>query len=100
MDEGVRSALLKRQAELLKIVESFEKLAVSIEWATLKELVFDKTLASIEKQLFSAVTSRELDTAKIYKLQGEYEWAKKYANITSFIETSVKELENINQRLK
>lgn len=97
MDEKTR--LEERYAELVRMIESFEKLDQSKEWTTLKELVFDKEMASIEKQLYLASLDSPLDTALLYTLQGRLLQAKRF-NIYPYIETLKKELENINKKLK
>ncbi len=92
--------LEKRHSEIVKIIESFENLDKSIEWATLKELVFDRSLVAIEKQLLVESTKPIIDTTKLYKLQGERDWARKFNDVNRFIETLKKELENINKKIK
>ncbi len=92
--------LEQKREELVKIIQSFEILDKSKEWSTLKELVFDKSLASIERQLLSESLSPELTTSKLYKLQGEYAWAKRFTDFNGFIEKSKKQLEDINKKIK
>lgn len=85
--------------ELVRVLESFESLEKSKEWATLKELVFDKDLASIERQLYVASIDPILDVPKIYKLQGKRDHAYKY-QIDKYIETLKKQLENIKKQIQ
>lgn len=97
MDEKIK--LEERHSELVRIIESFEKLELSKEWATLKELVFDKEIISIERQLYLASLDTPLDTSILYTLQGRHIQAKRF-EIYPYIETLKKELENINKKLK
>lgn len=89
-----------RRGELVKIIKSFESLEKSKEWETLKELVFSRSLASIERQMLNEATKKDVDINRIYYLQGEYAWARHYNDINHFIEGLTKELENINNKIK
>jgi hypothetical protein len=92
--------LEQRRIELVKIIESFENLEKSKEWATLKELVFSKSAASIERQILIESLASKIDTNKLYKLQGEYVWARHYNDVGRFVETLKKELDNVNKKIK
>lgn len=99
LTEEIKVKLREEQTRLISIIESFEGLEKSKEWATLKELVFDKSLASIERQLLLAAQEPELSNAKIYKLQGELAWAKKFNDVNRFIETLKKQLADIKKKI-
>lgn len=90
----------QRHAELVRIIESFENLEKSKEWETLKELIFDKALASIERQMLTESQNSDVDTKKLYRLQGEHSWAKRFCDINRFIESQKKQLEEINRKIK
>ncbi len=104
MDEELnteaKSLLKEEQIKLAKVIESFERLNESKEWEILKELVFDKSLASIKKQLLNATLAPEINTNKLYRLQGEWAWAKKFNDINGYVDSLKKELLEINKRLK
>jgi hypothetical protein len=100
MEEQVAIALEKRHVELVKIIQSFENLEKSEEWATLRKYVFDGALSSLEKQLIMEAERATLDFPKIYRLQGELSWARKFCDINKFIGTQTKLLEEINKKLK
>lgn len=91
--------LEEKHSELVKIVQSFENLEKSKEWEVLRELVFSRELASIERQLLVAALVTPLDQAKIYRLQGERMQAKKY-DLPKYIESLKRQLEEINKKLK
>lgn len=99
-EEDIQIELRKKQGELVKVVEAFASLEESKEWATLKELVFDKSLASIERQLLNECLAPEVKVNKIYRLQGEWAWAKQYNNTHKFVDSLKKQLEDIKERLK
>jgi len=91
--------LEKKHSELVRILQSFENLERSKEWETLKELVFDRSIQSIERQLLVASQELPIDEAKLYHLQGQLAWAKRY-DLIRFIETLKKELEEVNRKIK
>lgn|SRR3990167_1429082 len=100
LTEEVKTHLRQRQGELLKIVEAYEKLEASKEWTTLKELLFSKSLAAIERQLLNETLANDIKTDKLYRLQGEWSWAKQYNDSSRFVEMLKKQLEDINKKLK
>lgn len=89
-----------RHVELVRILKAFESLELSQEWETLKELIFNKAKVSIEKQLMLEAERAELDLPKVYRLQGELSWARKYCEISKFIESQKRQLEEINKKIK
>lgn len=95
MEEKLEEEVIR----LTKILESFEKLEQSQEWETLRELVFDKELSSIESQLRNASLETPIDLPKVYSLQGRRFQAKKF-DLGSYIETLKKQLVDIKQKLK
>lgn len=99
LDEKSKTLLREEQNRLISIIESVATLEKSEEWATLKELVFNRSLQSIERQIMSATLSEDIDLNKLYKLQGERSWAKKFTDTDRFIETLKKQLQDIKNRL-
>ncbi len=96
-----RKALLReRQAELMRLLDALTKLDKSEEWHILKELVFDKSVTSIEKTMINETQRPEINTNKLYKLQGELDWARKYSDINRFADTLKKQLQEIKDLLK
>lgn len=98
--DKVKVLLQEEHSKLVKIIEAFEGLENSREWATLKDLVFDKSLALIEKQILGLSLAQKIDTDKLYKLQGEWAWAKQYNDVGRFTENLKKRLEQINKKIK
>jgi hypothetical protein len=99
LTEQGKVLLAEKYAELVKIIQSFESLEKSKEWATLKELVFSKSLASIEKQLLNESSAPDISLHKLYKLQGELSWARKFNDINRFTDTLKKQLADIKTKL-
>jgi uncharacterized Zn finger protein len=97
--EDVSVQLREEQTRLLKIVEALAKLDKSKEWSTLKELVFSKSLEAIERQIKVESLSENINTDKLYNLQGQWAWAKQFCDTDRFAETLKKQLEEIKKRL-
>lgn len=95
-----KDLLEQRRIELVKTLEAFNTLDKSKEWQTVKELVFDRSLASIERQVLTEALAKEIDVNKLYKLQGEHSWAKQYSDTDKFITLLTRELEEIKKRLQ
>ena len=99
MEEELKVKLRERQSELIRIIEAFKSLEISVEWGILKELVFEKSLKSIERQILNEALSKKIDVDKIYRLQGELAWARQYNNVSHFVETIKNQLEDIKNKL-
>lgn len=98
--EEAKVLMREKQAELVKVIEAFAKLENSEEWGTLKELVFNNTVTSIERQILNKALASQIDVNELYKLQGEWVWAKQYADVSRFTENLKKQIENIKNKLK
>ncbi len=85
--------LRDRQAELIKILEAIELVLKNKGWQTLKELVFDGVVESLNRQLLS-------EAKKPKVLQGEMAWARRYSNLKSYAEMLQKELQGIKDNQK
>lgn len=96
MDEQLN----KRKIELIKTIEAIDGILKSREWQTLKELVFDGLVARLDKQLLSEAKKPKIEEEKIYFIQGEMTWARRYSDLRSYAELLKKELEGINLTLK
>lgn len=100
LTEDIKVQLYERRDELVKTIEAFASLEKSKEWETIKTLVFDKSMMAIERQILNESLSPEINTSKIYKLQGELKWARHYHDVGRFIGNLKKELEGINKKIK
>lgn len=98
--EEVKTQLREKQNELISIIEALTRLDTNPDWQTLKELVFDRALDSIERQIRNEALNQTIDTSKIYKLQGEWVWAKQNVDSNRFISTLKIQLEDIKNKLK
>ncbi len=99
MEEEAKARYEEKHAELVRIIQSFETLDKSKEWETIRELVYDRELDSIEKQILNASLESPLDIAKIHVLQGRRAQARKY-DTESFMSSLKKQLADINLKIK
>ena len=100
LTEEIKTQLREKQNELISIIEALTRLDTNPDWQTLKELVFDRALDSIERQIRNEALNQTIDTSKIYKLQGEWAWAKQNVDSNRFISTLKTQLEDIKSKLK
>lgn len=99
-DEPQKSAKLgQRESELVRIIEALKGVEASTEWSTLKQLVFDGVLKSLEHRLMSESQKPELNDAEIYRLQGQIAWAKKYSILDVLATSYRNELINVRSQL-
>ena len=94
------SFLQKQQGELTQLVEAINRVENSEDWRKLKELLLDGVVTGLEKNLRLESEKRELNLPKIYRLQGQLEWARKYTNLGRLVEVKRKEIENIKNLIK
>lgn len=77
--------LREREGELVRVIEAINRIKEIEEWSTLKALIFDSRVESLEKQLKQESESLKLNDSEIYRLQGKLSEAKKY-NLDSLVE--------------
>lgn len=97
MDKEV--VLRQEQTKLIKIAEAFDKLEKTEEWNTIKELVFDKSLESIERQIKNECLAENINLNKLYKLQGEWTSVKRLYDVDRFSENIKRTLQEIKKKL-
>jgi hypothetical protein len=97
--DEVKVLLREEQTRLLKIIDALSKLDKSKEWDTFKETVFAKSLTAIERQMLNECVAKDVDINKIYRLQGEWAWAKQFTETDRFVENLKKQLEEIKKKL-
>lgn len=94
-----KELLRQREGTLVRIIEALKAVQTSPEWSTLKTEVFDGVLESLEGRLISESKKLELNPPDIYRLQGQIQWAKKYADLADLLNTYRLELTGIRQQL-
>lgn len=66
------------EARLIRIIEAVSKVISSDEWSTLKNLVFDRRVENLEKQLLTESEKLIINDSELYRLQGRLFEARKY----------------------
>lgn len=94
------SFLQKQQGEWSQVVEAINRVEQSNDWQKLKTLLLDGVVETLERQLSAETAKKEIDTAELYRLQGQLVWAKKYADLKKLGEFFKKQIESIKLQLK
>ena len=100
LTDEVKTQLREQQTNLIRLVEALAGLEGKKEWGVLKELIFDKSLQVIERQILSEALTQKIDVDKLYRLQGEWAWAKQYSDTDKFAENLKRQLASIKNKLK
>lgn len=100
LTEEKKAKLRETQTELLLKLEALANLDENKDWQTLKELVFKKSLVSIERQQLHEAQAKDVSLYKLYRLQGEWEWAKRYCDTDRFVDSLKNQLKEIKSLLK
>lgn len=91
--------LHQREGELVKIIEAIGGVASSAEWSSLKTLVFQEVVEKLKKELFTEARKDTPDVLAMARINGQYTWAKKYADLDKLADSFRLELTNIRKQL-
>lgn len=100
LTEETKALLREKEVELVKILEALDALSKNKDFKTLQELLFSKSQDAVERQIKNESLAQEINTDKLYKLQGEWVWVRQFMDIPSFVKTLRRELEAIKTKLK
>ena len=87
-----------REQELTKILEAYSRLRQTQDWNTIQELYVKPQLKNVEVQMFVESLSNEIDSKKLYRLQGQREMAI-LNDVDRVIERLTAELKGIKQTI-
>src|SRR3990167_11178088 len=93
------SFLQEQQGELTRLVEAINRVEASEDWRKLKELWLDGIVEKLERQLKDEAQKGEVSLPKLYRLQGQIEWARKYSNLKKISDEKRLEIENIKKQI-
>ena len=93
------SFLQKQQGELAQVIEVINRIEANEDWQKLKRLLLDGIVVNLEKQLLLETTKDEINPPKIYRLQGQLVWAKKYSDLKKLSESKRQQIENIKNQI-
>lgn len=97
-DIDLTAGLQERKVVLSRLIEAIDHLSKNEDWHTLKELLFDGQVEKLEIQLLNEAKANKLSDPEIYRLQGKFEWAKRF-DLYKLAETYKKELNQITKKL-
>ena len=92
--------LRQKESELVLLIETLQRVSSSQDWSTLKSSIFDGVVENLEKQLLDEAKQDKPDTLKLASLNGQFIWAKKYADLDSLASAFRVELSGIRKQLK
>ena len=89
-----------RQAELIGIVQAIDSILKSEDWQYLEEKLWKPRVETLNRQILTEATKKDILVSELYYLNGRRDEAKKYANLQEFGQSQVRELEAIKQKLQ
>lgn len=89
----------QREGVLVRLIEALGRIERSEDWSTLTSEVFDGVLESLEGRLSAEANKPLVDLPAIYRLQGQIQWAKKYADLAVLTNSYRLELQGIRKQL-
>lgn len=92
------SFLQEQQGELSLLVEAINRVEASEDWQKLRKLFLNGVVDKLERQLTDEAKKIEVNLPKIYRLQGQIEWAKKYTNLKKISDDKRLEVENLKKQ--
>ena len=84
------------EAKLTRIIEAIVRLNQTDEWSTLKSLVFDSRIKTIEEQIMAESNKNIIEDPSLYRLQGRLFEARRY-DLDTLLKNSRQELINIKR---
>lgn len=94
------SFLQNQQGEFTQLVEAINRVESNEDWQKLRKLLLDDVVTKLEKELKLEAEKSVLDEPKIYRLQGQLEWARKYTNLKKLADYKKLEIESIKNLIK
>ena len=95
----ITPTLRAEEAKLIKIIQSVELISESPEWLTLKELVFDGVVESLERQKSAETNKQPINTDIVHSLNGQLAWAKRYSNFSTLAHAYRLQLRKVKETL-
>mgnify|MGYP001600761649 FL=1 len=93
------SFLQDKQGELAQLVEAINRVEANEDWRKLKEIFLNGIMDKLERQLKEEASKSEVSLPKVYRLQGQVEWAKKYSNLKKISDEKRLEIENLKKQI-
>ena len=91
------SFLQEQQGEITRLIEAINRVEASEDWRKLKELLLDGIVEKLERQLKDEAKKDEVSLPKLYRLQGQIEWAKRYSDLKKISDEKRLEIKNLKK---
>lgn len=99
-NQEIRDAVLRgREQELRRVVEALEIVEASEAWSSLKIDVFEPLRDNLEKKIFLEATKEKPDISVLNSLKGEWQWARRFADLSTFRNEKRVELISVRKQL-
>lgn len=89
-----------KQGELTQLIEAINRIDSSEDWQKLKKMFLEGVVFNLERQLINESGKKEINLNKMYRLQGELAWAKKYADLKKLAEQFRQQLKGLENNIK
>ena len=93
------SFLQEKQGELAILIESINRVEANEDWRKLKDVFLNGIVDKLERQLKDEAKKEEVSLPKLYRLQGQIEWAKRYSDLKKFSNEKRLEVENLKKQI-
>ena len=93
------SFLQEQQGEITRLVEAINRVEENEDWRKLKELLLDGIVEKLERQLKDEAKKDEVSLPKLYRLQGQIEWAKRFSNLKKLSDEKRLEITNLKKQI-
>ena len=93
------SFLQEQQGELAQLVEAINRVEANDDWRKLKDIFLNGIVDKLERQLRDEAKKDKVSLPKIYRLQGQIEWARKYSDLKKFSSEKRLEIENLKKQI-
>ena len=93
------SFLQEQQGELAQLVEAINRVEANEDWRKLKEIFLNGIVEKLERRLRDEAKKDAVSLPKLYRLQGQIEWARKYSNLKKISDEKRLEIENIKKQI-
>lgn len=93
------SFLQEQQGEWSQLVEALNRVEASEDWQKLKKLFLDGLVIRLERQLNDEASKSEVNLPKLYRLQGQIEWAQRYSDLKKISNLKRLEIENLKKQI-
>lgn len=89
-----------KESDLVKIIEALGRVTESDDWRTLKNLVFDGVVDSLEKYQRQEAEKPEINKDELNRLHGQLVWARKFSDLNKLRDVFRKELVGVREQIK